>query len=474
MSQGRLAASQLVNLLGDWRPDHAPAYEALADRIRLLLIDGRISVDVRLPSERETAERLALSRTTVTAAYRLLRESGHARSVQGSGTTTMLPASPRRRGHHLDLVHASLPATALLAGAAREAAVDLDRYLAETGYYLSGIPELRTAIAARYTARGLPTEPENIAVTTGAQGAIALLATSLVARGDRVYAESPSYPHAFEAFRRAGGRVVTSPVTPQSGWDIEALETAFARTTPTTAYVQPDFQNPTGRSMTPADRDRLLAAAARIDCTVIADETMGDLAIDHVERQPPLAAAADRHGARVIHVGSASKLFWGGLRLGWIRAERDLLQRLAAFRPASDLGTPVLDQLVAARLIPRTDEVIAERRGQLRERRATAYAGFAALLPDWVLPAQLHGGLVAWVQLPAPVSSALTLAARARGLHITAGPRFGVDGAYERFLRFPLTASPDALGEAIRTLADAWPQVTHGPAAALALDEAVV
>ncbi|MFT4263917.1 MAG: PLP-dependent aminotransferase family protein [Nocardioides sp.] len=465
MIRGRLAASTLGDLLGDWRRDGTgglPAYEALAERIRLLLIDGRISADVRLPSERELSERLDLSRTTITAAYRQLRDSGYARAVQGSGTTTTLPlARPPAtapRSQVIDLTMAALPATSLLPAAAALATEELAAHYDTPGYQLIGVPALREAIAERYTARGLPTDPEQILVTSGAQGAITLLSRTFVTRGDRVFADSPSYPHAYDALASAGGRIVTSPVTPEDGWDTASLAATIGRTNPSLAYVMPDFHNPTARSMTLDDRHELLHAVAKVDTLLIADETTGELDIDRREHYGPLATLAGEHGARVVHIGSASKLLWGGLRIGWIRASADILGRVAAVRPAHDLGSPVWEQLVAAHLVRRSGEAIEERRSQLRERRGALADALARHLPDWEMPERLEGGLAAWVRLPAPVSSQVTLAARAHGIHLTAGPRFGIDGAYERRLRFPLT-SPATLTQAVAILGELWPTV---------------
>lgn len=475
MPHRRISSGSLIGLLGDWRSE-APAYEALAERVRLLIIDGRVSTDVRLPSERDLADRLGLSRTTITAAYGLLRETGYARSVQGSGTTTTLPAVERgrRRPALVNLAMAALPATRLMPEAVARASEALQAHYDSPGYHLLGTDELRNALARRYTDRGLPTEPGEILVTTGAQSAIALLARSLLPRGDRVYAESPSYPHAYDALREAGGRIVTSPVDTETGWDIRSLVSTITRTAPTLAYVMPDFHNPTGRSMTLEDRHALLEAAARVDAIVIADETMAELDIDSPVHHGPLATLAREHRARVVHVGSAGKLMWGGLRVGWIRASREILGRVVAARPASDLGTPVWEQLVASELVPRSEEIIEERRAQLLERRATLYQCVKEHLPDWELPAQIHGGLAAWARLPAPASSQLTLAARAAGLEVTAGPRFGTEGAYERHIRLPLTPAPAALAQAVELLGDLWPTVARVPGPSMALADRMV
>jgi DNA-binding transcriptional MocR family regulator len=461
MTRGRIGARALRDQLGDWRGD-APAYEALADRVKLLLLDGRISADIRMPAERELATALGLSRTTVAAAYRRLREAGYATSLQGSGTTTALPRTrverPIAGDGLIDFVHASLPATALLAEVMNEDLLDDFRCQFSTiGYDGVGQPELRQAIAEWYTSRGLPTDPGEILVTTGSQSAIHMAARALVARGDRVWAEGPSYPNAFDALRDAGARIVTTPVTVDDGWDMDALESTFQRSAPTVAYTMPDFHNPTGRSMSADDRRRFLEAADAACTTVIVDEATAELDIDRAETHPPLGALAVGGGPEILHISSASKPIWGGLRIGWIRATPAMLRRIAAVRGSSDLAVPVFEQLVVTRLLPRVDEIAEERRAQLRAGRDAAREAIAELLPEWTFPAHLDGGLAAWVNLGAPLSTQLVLAAHARGLLIASGPRFGVDGAFERNLRIPITVPPEQLRRGLELMAELWP-----------------
>ena len=177
-----LTARSLEVLLGDWRGPGS-AYEALAERVRLLMVDGRIPVETRLPAERDLADRLGLSRTTVAAAYRRLRDQDHLVSVRGSGSVARLPAIPvlspaLAESEYLDFTKAAPPALPWLTDLARQAVDDLPAHLGDAGYDTIGIPVLREAIAARYTARGLPTSPDQIMVTIGAQHAIALLAAA--------------------------------------------------------------------------------------------------------------------------------------------------------------------------------------------------------------------------------------------------------------------------------------------------------
>jgi DNA-binding transcriptional MocR family regulator len=149
-----------------------------------------------------------------------------------------------------------------------------------------------------------------------------------------------------------------------------------------------------------------------------------------------------------------SKPYWGGLRIGWIRAAAPVVQRLSAARVAVDMSGPLLDQIVATRLLARRDEVVGERRELLRRRRAVFADALRARLPEWRfrVPA---GGLSLWVELDAPISTALAHAAATRSVRLAPGPRFGLDGTLERYLRLPFTLPEEELVEAADRLARA-------------------
>jgi DNA-binding transcriptional MocR family regulator len=458
-----VSARVLASMLPGWRETAGnSAYVALADRIRLLIIDGRIPLAARLPAERDLATHLGISRTTVTASYGELRDAGYLSSLRGSGSVARLPnrapiAPDNWQAGYLDFSKAALPAIPVLADAARKAALELPAYLGESGFDPIGTTALRAAIADRYTRRGLPTEPEQILVTIGAQHAIALLARTILGRGDAALVENPSYPHAYEAIRLAGGRLVPVSVTSDEGWDEFALEQAIQRTSPSMAYLMPDFHNPTGATMPAAQREKLLALAERHGTTIIADETMAELNIDAVDLPLPLAA----YGPAVL-IGSVGKTVWGGVRVGWIRAERQLIQRLSHSRLAGDLGTPILEQLIVTNLLDDFDGILNQRREYLRAGRDYLEGAMRSAFPEWTIP-HVHGGLTIWAGLGSPVSSQLTLAARNEGLLLAAGPRFGLDGAFERFLRIPFSYSQEQTDRAVIALQSAWSAVAHGP-----------
>jgi len=466
-----LGARAAASLLAHWRNGRASvaAYDALADAIRMLVIDGRIALGTRLPAERGLAETLGLSRTTVASAYSRLRDDGFLESLRGSGSVVRLPRA--LGGRHdpdalgtpvddtglLDLRRAVLHAAPGVAEAIERAMRHLPAALADPGYDTVGDHSLRKAIAERYTERGLPTTADEITVTLGAQHAIALLSRTLVSRGQGVLMESPTYPHAHEAFRSAGGRPVPVPVDAEHGWDMATLVAVLRRAAPAVAYVMPDLHNPTGATMSIDDRRILLREAVAVGTVVIADETMGELRLDDATL-PPLAAL----GPAVL-IGSADKMFWGGLRIGWIRAERSLLQRLVIARPMNDLGTPVLEQLIVRELVPLTEATLEERRRHLREGRDHLVAELRSRFPGWTVPSPA-GGLTLWVNLGRPVSSAFVLAARDEGIVLASGGVFGSEGGFERFLRIPFSSGRSDRERIVDALERAWARV--GPSSA--------
>ena len=219
---GIMRGPQLARLLGDWHVRthrRGPEYAALAAAVRGLLHDGRLALGVRLPAERELADSLGISRTTVTAAYRTLRESGHLTSRRGAGSWTELPGGHRIGSggllmsvdddDALDLNCATLPAPPQTMAAVTAAAAELPPYLARRGYQPTGIDPLREVVAARFTARGVPTDPEQIMITSGVQQALDLLVRLFAAPGQRVLVEAPTYPNALTALAERRHRVLT-------------------------------------------------------------------------------------------------------------------------------------------------------------------------------------------------------------------------------------------------------------------------
>ena len=283
------------------------------------------------------------------------------------------PFSPHGDRTLFDLAHAALPAPAEeLRRAAAQAVQDLDAHLGGHGYDLLGLPGLRAAVARRFTARGLPTTPDQILITAGGQAAIALVLATLVNPGDRVLVEHPTYPNALDAVRARGARCVPVPLEPTaagaSAWDLDLVTAAVRDAAPRLAYLVPDHQNPTGALLDSAGRERLVALARRTGTPLLIDETLAELTLTGPSPLP-VAAHGAPDSALVVTVGSAAKVLWGGLRIGWIRTASPMMRRIGALRAATDLGGPVLEQLLATRLIDDLEPVVRARRAELAAAR---------------------------------------------------------------------------------------------------------
>lgn len=462
MSTSLLRPPSLLRLLGAWRAEDSaePAYRQLAQALRMLVLDGRIGLNVRLPGERELAAALGLSRTTIAAAFDRLRDEGYLESRQGSGSVTRLPPGrieqdmpeidTANHGNILNWTHAALPAAPGVGRAYQTAVEALPAYLGELGYDPLGLAPLRRAIAAYYERRGCPTSPDQIIVTNGAQQGLSLLLQWLAGPGDRAVIDHPTYHNAIQALQRA--HVVPVPVgLPAQGWDIDAMEAAFRQTSPRFAYIIADFHNPTGRSMDPATRRALVAAATRSHTPLIIDETMAQMGLDKLP--PPPVAVHDPSGRQVISLGSASKIFWGGLRVGWIRADAQTIAALGRLRTTMDMASPVIEQLAVAQLID-SDEGLGARAEMLRGRRDHLLGLIERHLPHWRVESPA-GGLSLWAELPRAEATALAALAESHGVRVAPGPRFGVSGAFERFLRLPFTLSEEQLTMGVERLAEA-------------------
>ncbi len=150
-----------------------------------------------------------------------------------------------------------------------------------------------------------------------------------------------------------------------------------------------------------------------------------------------------------------SKAFWGGLRVGWLRAPAEDVAALVDARHSLDLGTPVLDQLVAVELLAQRDAALAARRATVREQRDALVTAVRDRLPRWRFRVPT-GGLALWCELPEPRSSDLVRAAERHDVLLASGGQFGVEGGLERFLRLPFILPPDELTEAVARIARAW------------------
>ena len=349
----------------------------------------------------------------------------------------------------VSLTFAAGPAPTQVAAAFGRAAERMGPLLSGPGYLPEGLPELRARIADRYEARGLPTRPDQIVVTTGAVAALNAVLRTVVTTGDRVVCESPTYPGAVDAIQRAGGRGVAWPLT-DGRWDPERLELVLRQSAPRLAYPDAGLPQPhrSADVRRPPGRDR--AAARRHGVLAVIDESTAELRSEGPVEAPFAATAAD-----AVTIGSASKAYWGGCGSAGSGAPRELIRPLVEQRAILDVASPVFEQVVLADVLTDPAPVLAEQRLRLLEQRDRLVADLAERLPAWRVPSP-PGGLVLWAELPTESSTRLAMAAERHGVLITPGPRFFVGGGGERHLRLPYTQPAEAAVRAVDGLVTAW------------------
>lgn len=462
-----------MTLLGRWSAGRGPLYLLLASRIRQLVDDGELAPGTLLPPDRTLAVALAVGRTTVVSAYDLLTQDGKIVRRQGSGTRVAPAVLRPDQGRPVDtanplFVHLLDPLDRIIqltcaapttippaVNAAYRNALEFE-IADDIGYHPAGHAVLRNAIAQRFSDRGLPTAPGQILVTTGAQQALALLAKLLVAPGDKVVVEKPTYPGALEAFRESSA--VFRPV-PHA--DVDAMIQTMRTERPEVLYVIPSYHNPTGSVMSTLARRRLAAAAAELGVRLIEDEVLADLGFSG-ELPDPIAA----YGPAVT-VGSLSKVVWGGLRVGWVRGSESVINQLARLKAVHDLGSNFLAQIAAAELVANLDTLRVQRVAELKIQHDRLCAELTEQLPDWQFePAA--GGQCLWIKLP--YGDAVSFAQLALRHDVAALPGGSLDasGGSKDYLRIPFLGPADILSVAVRNLAAAWREyVPSGEAAAL-------
>ncbi|NRQ32031.1 PLP-dependent aminotransferase family protein [Nonomuraea sp. NN258] len=406
---------------------------ALAD----LAQTGALTPGDRLPSERDLAQAVGLSRGTVAAAFNALCEEGLCERRHGSGT--YLVGAPTftgllRAGGALlaDLSTSVVPDPSHLALPAIDPA-DLLRSPSGHGYDALGDPRLRAALR--------PETGTDVLITGGAQQGIDLAARVLLRPGDRVLVGDPTYAGALGVFKRAGAHVAAVDLTSPG-----ALAESIDRLRPAAVYVV-SVENPTGAV---PDLRHVAEQARAADVTLIEDRTLAALVHDGAPAPEPLAAL---HPHGTITVGSLSKLLWGGLRVGWIEAPEPLLARLVEAKLDSDLATSAVSQRLATDLLALNPA--GPWRAELGRRRDHFTAALAARLPDWTWT-RPAGGLSLWARLPGVDTDRFAATAREHGVAVAPGSLFSPDGRHRDRLRLSFALPPDLLDQAVTGLAAAW------------------
>ena len=465
----------LFESLGDWSAGPGPLHARLHAALDAAITRGELLPGAPLPPERTLARALKLSRTTVVAAYQHLRQSGHLDSRQGSGTWVRRSAQdlrPSPQEHDvtsafrrnvvfrsmlehahdtIGLVGAYLPPLPAVEEAARLVAQQPLRALdAEPGYSPLGLPALRKAVADSLSRVDLPTVAEQVLITSGAQQAISLVAGLLVPRGETVAVEDPTYIGAIDVFSAAGARLLPLPSGPD-GLDVDRVR-PMLETRPRLLYLVPSFHNPTGALMPERSRRVIARLATEFQVPVVEDNALAGLGLGPV-LPPPIAVFAEN--APILTIGSPSKLFWSGLRVGWIRGPEALIARLGRWKALADLGSPIFTQAMAVHLLG--EEVAAEK---LRRRESSTRLDLLAALlkqhlPDWSWR-RPDGGLLLWARMPSGDANELAPIARRHGVAIVAGSANSPEHRFADRVRLPFVADPATMKEAMARLGRAW------------------
>lgn len=451
---------ELADRLGRWSAGRGPLYLLLAERLRTLIDTGELPAGTVLPPDRVLAKGLAVGRNTVVAAYDLLSVQERLVRRQGSGTRVAGEASNEQPDTtsapvFLQLLEPEAGVIALACAApdapppeliaAYERAVPrLATVTADIGYHPMGHPELRAAIAERYRARGVATGTDQILVSGGGQQALSLIARAFLRPGDRVLVEAPTYPGALEAFREAAAVIEAGPI------GLGKVSGASL------AYVIATCQNPTGTVLSDLARRTLVESAAVSGVPLVDDEVLADLLFPGTTAPPPLAA----YGNTVISIGSLSKVIWGGLRIGWVRAPAPVIARLARLRAVHDLGGNIPAQLAAVELLPGLDALRTRITRQRKESHDLLRAELAQHLPDWEAPA-VAGGQTLWVRLPHGDGTSFAQRALRHGIAVLPGTGLDATGGSTDTLRISFVAAQPDLREAVKRLSKAW--ATYDP-----------
>lgn len=468
----KVDANDLARMLLRSGPRTGPLHHRLSEGLKELIDLGELPPETVLPAERRLARALTLSRTTVVTAYQTLCRQGLVERRQGSGTSVSRGAGGRetvsarilagdRVGTSylhgalatIDFSTATLPCLGLVPEIA--GAINKEEYAAlgveHHGYHPRGLPMLRERIARAYTEAGVPTTPDQILITSGAQQALELITLGCLQPGDDVLVENPTYRGALEAFSLANCRIRSVPCD-DNGLQAETAERFVAHQTPRLIYVQSAVHNPTGAVLTDARRSRLARLAERHHVIVVDDTALAGTAIDG---PIPTPIAGLTTNERVLTIGSMSKLFWSGLRLGWIRASVRVVSRLSRMKGVTDLGTSLVSQQIAVRLLDRLEEAQAARRRELSVGLRDLAGLLHEHLPTWryQLP---RGGASLWVLIPVDSVTNFAHVALRHGVEILPGRAFCPEDATDDHTRLSYALPRTALVTGVQRLARAY------------------
>lgn len=280
--------------------------------------------------------------------------------------------------------------------------------------------------------------------------------------GDVVLGEEATWPGLIDIVGQVGARFEPVRID-RDGLVVEDLESKIERYRPALMAFNPQHQNPTGSRLPP---DRVAAIAGlirRYRIPTLEDRVAADLGFDR--RHLPAFDEYDTGGYGLI-AGSLCKVVWPGLRLGWLRADAQVVNRLRSYKAVADMFTPAISQILGLAVLERYDELVGRRLALLRPAADLTVDTLRQELGDWTY-APVRGALSVWATLPDQVSaSAFVQHAGRHGVLIASGREFSALDADCSNIRLPFTADHLTLTEGLRRLADAWRTFDRQPAAA--------
>jgi DNA-binding transcriptional MocR family regulator len=470
-----------------------PLYVQIREQIRERILSGALPVGERLEPSRELAKQLGVHRTTVSNAYADLEAEGLIEGTVGRGTfvssyaATIRQVLPVRRrassefywdslftddqeDDSLGRLMASTLEPGIISLAATHSSpeicpIDLIRRATETvlrreGARLldygatDGHPPLKQYLMARLRRDGITVDSDELLITNGCQQSLDLLRRVLVGPYDAVACENPTYPGLWQAFDVPSVRLIGIPVGPE-GMDLDCLESTLEQNKLKLILANPNFQNPTGRSMPIAARKRLLELAARFQVPVAEDDIYG--ALRYAGRDEPPLKALDTTGL-AIYFNSFSKIGFPGFRVGWMAASKRVIERLRASKRRCDLHTNVLGQAVLEEFCRRgwLDKLLRKTRKVYARKLEVLRRAVAVTFPPEVRVNYPEGGMAAWVELPTGMDAG-ELLGKARDRKVIFAPArfFYFHNPQHNAFRLCFTAiSDDQLDKAVRILGD--------------------
>jgi DNA-binding transcriptional MocR family regulator len=469
------------------RDSRTPLYLQIRNRLREMILDGTLSEGSRLLPERKMATALGVNRSTVVNAYRELAADGLVEGHVGRGTIVCRPPLspspqlpnhltphplvwneyfvPRAEGGRDPLLRDLMallthPDTiSFAAGIPAPELYPLDDFRQVMAHVLStegqallqpcpveGYYPLRQTIARRLARRGATVRAENILIITGSQQGLDLIARAFVRAGDEVVVETPSYLGALQIFSAAGARLLGVPLD-EEGMRLDVLENILIRYRPKLIYTLPTFQNPSGCTMTPRRRLRLLELARRHRVPIVEDDPYGELY--YTSQAPSPLLALDQEGY-VIYLSTFSKILFPGLRLGWVAAPRPVIERLSQIKQLADLHCSTLIQGVVHEFCQRgaLDKHLDRVRDLYRQRRDAMLAALSEHVPTGLEWDEPQGGFNLWCRLPPGLRARQLMAEAARQrVALVPGEVFYPDGGGQEEMRLNFSCPPVALIE---------------------------